>query len=366
MAILEEFRPLVIDNGTRMIKAGFAGDDCPKVILPNLVGRRPKNASTNGSDLEDVYIKYQDLPRRDLRWNYPMENGIVTDWDTMVKVWHHMFNNELRVSPKGCTILLTEPVLNPKENRMKMTQHMFETFGVAKMYVAISPLLTLMASGIETGVVLDSGGGVTQVVPVKEGSILPHAMCRLDFAGSDLTRVMANLLDQKGYFFNGSADLNVVSHIKETLGYVALDYNNEIEIEKSYNLPDGQILTIGRERFECSEVLFKPVLIGIQEKGIHKAIYESISKFGSTLQNDLYGNIVISGGSTKFPGFAERLKKEMEACRRPTKVNVIPERENSVFIGGSIVAVASTFQEEWITKAEYDEYGSIIAVHKCV
>merc|ERR1719502_1292532 len=249
-----------------------------------------------GMGQKNSYVGQDAVAKRGvLSLKYPIEHGIVTNWDDMEKIWHHTFYNELRVAPEEHPVLLTEAPLNPKANREKMTQIMFETFNVPAMYVAIQAVLSLYASGRTTGIVLDIGDGVSHTVPIYQGFALPHAILRLDLAGRDLTEYLMKILMERGYCFTTSAEKEIVRDVKE----------------KPYELPDGNVITLGSERFRCPEALFQPSFIGKEAGGIHEMIFQSIMKCDVDLRRDIYSNIVLSGGTTMFPGIGERLAKEL-------------------------------------------------------
>ena len=270
---------------------------------------------------------------------------------------------------------MTEASLNPKLNRERMTQIMFETFNVPCLYVNVQAVLALYASGRTSGVVLDSGDGISHTVPIYEGYAIPHAIQRILLAGTDLTEYLRELLKARGLSFTTPAELEIVRDIKETKTYVVGDFDGAMKeaeeshsCETNYELPDGRKILIGNERFRCPEILFQPGLARHDLEGVHKYCFDSVMKCDSDVRRDLFANIILSGGSTLFEGMAERMWQEMHTLA-PTnnriKVLAPPERKYSVWLGGSILASLSTFQTMWITKQEYDENGPNIIHRKC-
>ena len=373
----EELKAVVIDNGSGRVKAGFAGDDTPCCVFPSLVGIKKYESAIMGTGSKDLYIGDEaQASRGALTLHYPIDHGVVTNWDHMERIWNHTFYNELRVQPSEQPVLLTEAPMNPKANREKMTKIMFENFEVPKMYVAIQAVLSLYANGRTTGIVLDSGDGVTHTVPIYEGYALPHAFERVDLAGRDVTKQLTRILNETGTNMVTSAESEITRDIKERHCYVAKDFEKEMEkfeanpeqFVKHYTLPDGNKVKFDSAAFRAPEILFTPSLAGKEYLGTHEAVLKSIDKCDIDIRKDLYNNVVLSGGSTMYDGYAERLKNEMEAKMPRTMklaIKATAERKYSVWVGGSTLASLSTFNKMWISMDDYDEIGVSVVHRKC-
>ncbi|CAG8542490.1 1867_t:CDS:2 [Diversispora eburnea] len=346
-------QPVVIDNGSGVIKAGFAGDDLPKCFFPSYVGR-PKHVRIMAGAVEgEVFIgrKAHDL-RGLLKIKYPIEHGIVSDWDDMERIWKYIYEEELKTASEEHPVLLTEAPLNPRNNRELAAQMFFETFNVPALFTSIQAVLSLYSSGRTTGIVLDSGDGVTHAVPVYEG---------------DVTEYLQLLLRKAGYNFHTTAEKEVVRHIKEKCCYVAVNPTKE---EKEINgkveeflLPDGNVVKLGTERFKAPEILFNPELIGQEYAGIHQVVVDSIYRADLDLRKSLFANVVLSGGSTLYKDFGTRLLNEVRKLAvKDIKIKIYapPERKYSTWIGGSILASLNTFKKIWVSAEDYQEDPDII------
>ncbi|XP_030381702.1 actin-85C-like [Scaptodrosophila lebanonensis] len=376
--------PIVIDNGSGMCKAGFAGENTPRSSFPAVVGRprpqaRPLLLPPSSMTLahKDIYVGSEAQGRRGiLTLKHPIEHGIVSNWDDMVEIWSDCFQQQLGVAPADHPVLLTEAPQNPRAHREKMLEVMFEQFQTPALYVAIQAVLALYASGRTTGLVLDMGDGVSHAVPIYEGYALPHAIQRFKVAGCDLTEYMQKLLGEAGYPFTTSAEREIVRDIKERHGYVAQSFIKELQkaslakesLAREYMLPDGRIVKLESERFRCAEPLFQPTMLGFEEGGVSSCVQTAILKCDVDIRKELYNNLVLAGGTTLFPGMTERMRKEMSDMVPVSirlKILVPPERQNAVWLGGSILASLTSFEQMWVAMSEYEEFGPTIVHRKC-
>merc|ERR1711881_176716 len=249
----DEKPAVIMDNGTGMMKCGLSGEDAPKVTFASCVGYPKQKAMLQGSN-KDYYVGEEAQQKRGiLLLKYPLEHGVITNWDDMEKIWKHTFDNELRIVPGAddeaeedvAGVLLTEAPMNPKENREKMTQIMFETFSARRFYV-----------------------------PIYEGYSMPHAIQRINLAGRDLTDYICKILTESKINLHTSAERMSAMKIKEELCYVSLNFEEEVDNfagkEKQFELPDMSIVTVHNQIIRCPELMFKPSLDGKEMMGLHE------------------------------------------------------------------------------------------------
>nr|WOD57890.1 Arp2D2 [Drosophila bocki] len=379
---------IVCDNGSGFVKCGYAGSNFPAFVFPSMVGRpiiragnRIDDKAVQDLNIADVIVGDEASQLRSLlELTYPMDKGVVRNWEDMCHVWDYTFGpKKMDIDPTNTKILLTEPPMNPTKNREKMIEVMFEKYGFDSAYIAIQAVLTLYAQGLVSGVVIDSGDGVTHICPVYQEYSLPHLTRRLDIAGRDITHYLTKLLLRRGYAFNHTADFETVRILKEKLCYIGYDIEmeNRLALEttvlvKSYTLPDGRVITIGGERFEAPEALFQPHLINVEGPGIAELVFNIIQSADIDIRSELYRHIVLSGGSTMYPGLPSRMEREIKQlylervlkndseklAKFKIRIEDPPRRKDMVFIGGAVLAeVAKNRDGFWVSKQEYQEQG---------
>jgi len=373
----EEAEALVVDNGSGTVKAGFAGEDAPKVMFSTTVGYTKHKSTVVGMGDKECFVGTEAQEKRGtLILKKPIEKGMISNWEDMEHVWHHTFFQELRVNPSddiGC-VLLTEAPLNAKENREKMTRVMFESFNVPATFISMQSVLALYASGRTTGVVLDSGAGISHTVPIYEGYAMPHSIKRMELAGQDLTDYLVKILQENDINLSTPAEIDCAQAMKEQLCRVAMDYEGEIKMFddnhfKDFTLPDGHTIGIGNQLIRAPELLFNPKLDGRNNMlGIHELIRECVMRCDVEVRKELYQSILLAGGTTLFHGFQNRLATEVQRFAPEqvrAKVMAPNERMFSAWIGGSILGSLTTFRQMWIGAAEYHEHGAQVVHRKC-
>jgi len=393
----EERRAIVLDVGSGFTKVGWAGEEQPSHVFLSIIGRPRYPPALLGPRYKEFYVGEEALRLRGvMRISYPLEHGIIRDWDGFKKLVGFTFGECLKVDPSKHPVLLTEAPLNPRDSRERMAEIMFEDFRVPRLYVAMQALAAAYAVGKLTGLIVDMGDGVCHAVPVYEGFVLRHAIQRTNIGGRDITNYLSRLLmHHRGVALTTTAEKEIVRDIKEKLCYVSVNPEAELaaiygESERvkeyyagappaeavkpepaEYTLPDGSSVTLLEERFLAPEVLFSPGLIGRDEPGLHEIIFDAIMACDIDVRKDMIENIVVTGGSSLFPGLKERVEKEVNDMLADAgiklKANVItPEnRQYAVWIGCSRLASLPEFQRSWIEREEYEREGPAV-IHRTV
>ena len=280
---------IVFDNGSGYLKAGLSNNEIPSVTMPALIGRPMLRYAEKLEEIElkpimigDEVVQVRSL----LELTYPMKEGIIVNDEDMALLWDYCIKQKLNLKGdlKDRKLLLTEAPSNPNDNKKKMAEILFEKIGVGYFNIEPQAKLTLFCEGLETGIILDSGDGVSHCIPIAFGSLLHHQIKRLDIAGRHITEYLIKLLQIKGYAFNSTADFELVRELKEKYCFVSYDIDSDRKLDKEttyYNtmhkLPDGRKIRISNEKFEAPEILFNPFLIQNEMPGIHEMLYNSIN-----------------------------------------------------------------------------------------
>ena len=406
----DEVSALVLDIGSHLTKAGYAGEDAPRVVVPSYVG-----TISSGSEM-DVETQYFPGDKLYLRRDSMKVRPVVQnkfDWELVEQLTKDSIQNELKLETKDHPFIVSEPSIHDRETRTKFTEMMFESFGVPACYIVKSGVLSSFASGRSTSLVLDSGGNFTYSVPVHDGYVLQKGILCFNIGGETITTKLQENLQSRvavrpNYTFTkqikcmveagettGAIDFTIEEHdypntdpsfhdfmvreivreVKESSCKVSDTPYSETGFSNvpatGYELPDGVNIELGNERFSIPEVLFTGDEKTVGFSGLHQMVYDSITRCDMDIRRELYGNIVVTGGNSLFAGVTERLQKKMnELTTQNMKVKLIAplssiERRFSSWIGGSILASLGSFQQMWMSKQEYDEHGSFLVERKC-
>jgi actin-related protein len=356
---------VIIDNGSGMGKAGLSTDQGPTAVFPEVVGK-PKAKYRHECGDRTYFVGNEVLDpsnRGKLSLSYPLENGIIENMGQMEAIWEYIYDDLLKVSANEYPVLLTEPPFNPKPNRERITEIMFETFQVPDLNISIQGVLALLGQGHMTGLVVDSGDGVTHTVPVYDGYAITHAAQRLNLAGRELNVQLAKRLAIRDICLTTSQDQEQVRAMKEKCCYVSLDPANERAEPVTYKFPDGRTVELRDERHLVPEALFNPELVGDESEGLSKLAWKSISQCEIDIRKTLMRNVVLSGGTTMFPFFEKRLQNELKnlcAASAASSVNVVASanRNFAVWQGAKVSASVRYYNmAQWRSAEEYDEYG---------
>ncbi|XP_066214180.1 actin-like protein 9 [Saccopteryx leptura] len=364
---------VVIDMGTGTCKVGFAGQAQPTYTVATILGCQPRKLTTTGQPVLETFIGEAARARPELMLVQPVQNGIVVDWDAAELIWRHLLEHDLRVSTQDHPLLFSDPPFSPTTNREKLVEVAFESMRAPAMYVASQSLLSVYSHGRVNGLVVDIGHGVTSTVPVFQGYHLPHAIERLDLAGTHLTSFLAEMLLGSRLPL-GQQDLETVENIKHCYCYIAPDFQKaqarpEQECRQCLKLSNGRTVTLGKELFQCPELLFSPPeMPGLSPVGIPTMAKQSLNKVPTEVRADMAQNVLLCGGSSLFVGLKDRFRRELLRslpCEVHLVVAVEPIRNFSVWIGGSILASLRSFQSCWVLRAQYEEQGPQIVYRKC-
>lgn len=334
MAELPPGIPIVVDIGESTCKIGIAGASDPTNTFPTIIGREKYQSVMvdTGEFTRTAYVGNDATAMRGvLKIIYPISRGQIMDWNAFYEVLNHIFYNVLRLDTRQHPVIYSEPILNPPNLREHLARVFFETYQMPAIVIFPSAVMALVNAGLSTGLVVEIGEGMAFIVPIHDGEVITHAVNRLPLGGVDVNENLKNFLMQEGYSLNFSAQKEILRDIKEKLCYVAEDVNTESQMayknrtRRPYLLPDGTEIQIGSSRFMAPEILFTPGMLGYNTMSITQAILDSIAKVPHEIKRTLLRNIVLSGGSTKFPGFERRLQKELDAWL--PNLGPLPEEE---------------------------------------
>lgn len=370
---------IITDLGSGKIKTGLSTEEEPSLVFPSLIGHPKFNKILPQNNQEEIVG-----PEPDLRGLYtldnPIKNGKIQNKADAKMIFNKIYNDLNIINNKEIPLFIAEPPFTSKKQKNMLSELLFENFETPAVFFGTQGVLSLYAFGKTEGIVLESGKGVTQIVPITNGYKLDYAVQKINFGGEDIDQYLKLLLKKNGIYLYSSSEDCILEEMKETVCQLkdkAFDRNqrnnlNEVDSHKiedfDYKLPDGEIISIGSERFIAPEVLFNPSIAGMEFPGLHEFLDSAIKKMDLDLRKNFYGNIVLSGGNTMVNGFAERLANEMEPLvAEKTKLTILAaeiDRSCLVWKGASSIINVDSFSSLWISKKDYEEHGERIFLMK--
>ena len=394
--------PIILDLGSSEIKAGFSGQESPKLRSPNYIGEL-KNKK-NYKDTQSFYTSDEcDKFMGNLILHFPIEHGVFKNSDDIFPVFNYIYT-KLEIGEEGIKdhpILISEPLHNQESNREKIAEILFEKMGVPSLIFGLQPLLSLFSTAYTTGVILESGDAITQSCVSYEGYLLPSSCFRYDYGGRDVTNVLGLLIDKNNYNFNFNnfTDMKIFKNIKEKQCYLKMykekplsgdidatnidkDKEKKEEAKEEDNLddqfrsvnsefilPDGNKIQLGDEKILAPEILFNSKLNFSELPTFHEIVFNSIIKADINIKNKLYNTVVLSGGNTQFKGMEEKMKYNLEKLapkHMKIKIRMNSNPQLSCWNGGNIISSLGSFRKMLVTKSDWDENGRNIIHEKCI
>jgi actin len=355
---------IVIDIGTHSCKAGFNGENAPRVVIPTVIGKSKNEYINFLEDTHKLYFGREAINNANfLKLDYPVKNSIITDYDKMEKFLNHLFHSELKTKPEAHNVFLTESLFSSNADREKIAEIMFEKFGIFNIHLEPQPIMTLYSTPKTSGIIIESGESMTQIVPVFENYIIPQGVRTIPIAGSEMTQNLFDILQPELKKHNVGNPLQISRKLKEK--YMEIDNgesNRNLMIP--FELPDGNIINIGEERYNIPEEIFNSV----DKTSLQQIIYDCVNNIDIHLRKDIVSNIILGGGNTMIKGFTERLRSELKNIFKKDdetiKINAQAERLYSAWIGASVVCSIGNFQHMWLSKNDFEEVGHNIVYKK--
>eukprot|EP00924_Labyrinthula_sp_SR-Ha-C_P000040 snap_masked-scaffold_60-processed-gene-0.11-mRNA-1 protein AED:0.20 eAED:0.22 QI:0/-1/0/1/-1/1/1/0/361 len=335
---------IVMDLGSYRLRTGYAGEEAPLVRIRTVLGRQEFYSMFGFLEYAQLYFDDEAISKsKNIPMNFPIKSGIVTNWDDMIEIWRHTFYTALQVKPSEYPIILSEAPLNPKKQRQRTMEIMFEHFSVPSLCVYNSAFLSLYSSGRITGVVLDSGFHVSRCVPIFEGHLILYSIVQNRVGGNKISKYLKQLLNERNLAEGIELfDVTKVEEVKRIHCLVRNRKNADVTKENIYTEP--------------AEILFDPSKFNIDDPGLHSMVVSSISNCDLEIQKELYSNIVLCGGNSLIKGFPDRLITELETLcpeKIMPKIFAIRNRELSTWKGASKIASTPNFSLLSFTRNEY-------------